>query len=76
VRLGGGQFRLRLQTAVAPNVIHRDAARGEHPAHEQPAMAPAGVLLGAQRRHDVLPQAALQTGYALLETGRLDYLVI
>lgn len=61
MRLGGGQFRLGLQAAIAPDVIHRDAAFAEHPAHQQPAVTSGGVLLGAQRGHDALPQAILQT---------------
>ena len=76
MRLGGGQLRFGLQAAIAPNVIHREAALAEHAAHEQPAMTPGGVLLGTQRRHDVLPQAILQPGHARLETGRFDYLVV
>ena len=76
MRLGGGQFRLGLQAAIAPNVIDRAAAFAEHPAHEQPAMTSGGVLLGAQGGHDVLPQALLQAGQALPEIGGLDYLVV
>ena len=76
MRLGGGQLRFGLQAAIAPNVIHREAALAEHAAHEQPAMTPGGVLLGTQRRHDVLPQAILQPRHARLETGRFDYLVV
>jgi len=69
VRLGGGQFSLGLQAAIAPNVMHGDAVLPEHAADQQPAMTPGGILLGAQRRYDVLPQAGLETGYSRLETG-------
>ena len=75
-RLLERQLLLRLDPAVAPDVVHGDASRREHAAHEQPPVTLRRVLFAAQDRDDEPPRTVFQTPDALEERRRRRGLLV
>jgi len=64
------QLLLRLDPAVAPDMVHGDAPRCEHAADEQPPVTLRRILFAAQHRDAEPPRTVFQTPDPLQERPR------
>ena len=64
------QLLLGLDPAIAPDVVHGDAPRRQHAAHQQPPVTLRRILFAAQDRDDEPPRTVLQTPDPLEERRR------
>ena len=61
------QVGLRLQPAIAANVLDVEAVRAQHAADQKAPVTAARILLTAQQRYPELPQIFFQSRQAFLK---------
>ena len=75
-RLLERQFRLRLNPTVPTDMVHNDAPRRQHAAHQQPPVTLRRILFTAQDRDAELLDAPLETSDPLQEPRRRRDLLV